>query len=425
MNIKKNDINSTRKVYVCQAGLQLISNFLILTFSFLLNIVVTKKVNPDSYGEYRYVVNYLLMVPGVIQLGYVNSAGRVAAISQENEQSKISGYAFTVSATLALVYVVISIPIIILMNINKVTNITWYAVYLSPFVILSTMQLAVNNILTGQNKIYSLSLFNLIPQSLFFLIVVIQIYIFNYTNALVLIIPYVIINGLSIIYRVYKCSPAKVKVFQSFIALKEENKRFGFKVYIGSIFGVVVGQVIGLISGSIIGMQNYGYFSLAFSFVVPFQMLAATFGTVLYRSNVTRKKISFQLFSFVIGFSLVSYLIFYILIDYLFIIIFSSEYIQAIPYMKGLALYGITLGLGDFINRFLGAKGYGRILMIGAILTGTVMVVISSFLIPQYGVNGLVYAYISSGTAYLLSMVIGYVYYLKNIQEIRNYEKNN
>lgn len=422
MKIKKNVINklinSTRKAYAYQAGLQLISNFLILILSFLLNIVVTKNINPDVYGEYRYVVNYLLMIPGVIQLGYVNSAGRVAAISQENEQSKISGYAFTVCATIALIYVLISIPIITILNINEVTNITWYVVYLSPFIILSTIQLAVNNILTGQNKIYSLSLFNLLPQSLFFLIVVIQIYIFNYTNALILIIPYVIINGLSITYRIYKCSPSRVKIYQSFIALKEENKRFGFKVYIGSIFGVVVGQVISLISGSVIGMQSYGYFSLAFSFVVPFQMLAATFGTVLYRSNVTRKKISVQLFSFVIGFSLISYLIFYILIDYLFIIIFSSEYIQAIPYMKGLALYGITLGLGDFINRFLGAKGYGKILMIGAILTGTVMVVISYFLIPKYGVNGLVYSYISSGTTYLLSMIIGYVYYLRNVQEI-------
>ncbi|NPV51420.1 MAG: oligosaccharide flippase family protein [Candidatus Methanofastidiosum sp.] len=412
--LKSTKNNNNTKKYAYQATIQLISNFVTLVLSFLINIVATKNIDPNAYGEYRYVVNYLLMIPGLINLGYPNSAGRIAAISQETEQSKISGYGFTVSFITALIYILISIPLISVLNANEIINITWYAIYFTPYIILSTMQLTVKAILTGQNKIYSLSIFNLIPQTLIFIVVLVQIYVFRYTNTLTLLIPYVVINGLAIIYRIYKCNPIRVKISESFLALKEENKRFGFKVYIGSIFGVIVGQVIGLISGSFVGMENYGYFSLAFSFVAPFQMLASTFGTVLYKSNVKRKRLSFQLFSFVIGFNLVAYLLFYIFIDYFFISIFSIEYIQSLSYMKVLALYGICLGLGDFINRFLGAKGYGKTLMTGAIFSGLSMIIAAIIFVPKFKVIGLIVAFMLSGLVYLLSMVTGYINYRRS-----------
>lgn len=407
--------NINTKRYAYQASMQLCSNFVILVLSFLINIVATKNIDANVYGEYRYVVNYLLMIPGLIHFGYANSAGRITAISQEADHSKISGYSFTVSSIIALIYVLISMPIMSVLNTNGIINITWYAIYLTPYIILSTMQLTVQTILTGQNRIYSLSMFNLIPQTLLFIAIIIQIYIFQYTNTLALLIPYVVINALAIIYRIYKCNPIPAKISKSFLALKEENKHFGFNVYIGSIFGVIVGQIIGLISASYVGMENYGFFSLAFSFVAPFQMLASTFGTVLYKSNVTRKRLSFKLFSFVIGFNLVSYLIFYILIDVSFTSIFSIDYIQSLLYMKILALYGICMGIGDFINRFLGAKGYGKTLMTGAIFTGLCMTIAAVILIPRYQIVGLIGSYILSGIVYLLSMVIGYITYRKNV----------
>lgn len=410
--------NKNTKQYAYQVSMQLISNFIILILTFLINIIIAKKIQPNIYGEYRYVINYLLMIPGLINFGYVNSVGRISAMSQEGEQSRISGYGLTVNFIISLIYVILSIPIMIIMKKNGILNITWYLIYFTPYIILSTFQLTVQAILTGQNRIYSLSIFNLIPQTLLFFVIIIQIYIFKYTSTLTLLMPYIVINGLAIIYRIFKCNPIKVKSSQSFLALREENRQFGFKVYLGSIFGVIIGQIISLISGSYLGLEKYAYFSLAFSFVAPFQMLASTFGTVLYKSNVTRKRLSLSLFLFVISLNLIAYLFFYVLIDNYFITIFSNSYIQSLFYIKIMALYGILMGLGDFINRFLGAKGDGKSLMVGAILTGITILITSTSLVPLYEVDGLIYSYIISGVVYLLSMVIGYLKYRNNIQGV-------
>lgn len=406
--------NSTKK-YLYQASTQLVSNFVILIINFLINIVVSREIPPDVFGEYRFVISYVMMIPSIIHLGYANSVGRLTAKSQENEQGNISGYGFTIISIFAFIFILISMPLMSILINSGTINVSWYAVYFTPFIFLTTMQLIVQTILIGQNRIIALSSFNLIPQILLFITITVLLFIFKLKNTLALLIPYVVINGLAIIYRIYMCKPARVKITESFLALNDENKNFGFKVYIGSIFGVVIGQLVGLISGSLVGMEQYGLFSLAFSFVTPFQMLASTLGTVLYKSNITRKKISSKLFAGTIAINLVAYFIFYVTIEKVFVAVFSIGYTQSLNYMKILALYGICLGLGDFINRFLGAKGSGRMLMIGAILTGIVLAVLSYVLIPSYKIDGLIYAYLFSGIVYLISMITSYIIYQKSV----------
>ncbi|WP_334103090.1 lipopolysaccharide biosynthesis protein [Mesotoga prima] len=405
---------SHSKKYVYQASVQMIANFSIITISFLINMIASKKISPNDYGEYRYIVNYLLLIPGLINFGYSNSVGRLAAIRGESEQGQISGYSLKISLTLSLGYVFLSMFMLSMLKLLGNMNLSWNVFFFTPYIVLTTVNLFFRAVLVGQNKIFSLSLVDLVPQLVFFIVIVVQIYIFDFGSTFTLLIPYVITHSFTILYRVYRNKPKRVSIKESFSSLKDENRRFGIKVYFGSLFGVVIGQLAGLIVGGLSGMQEYGFFTFAFSFVVPFQMLASTMGTVLYRSNVTRKKLGIRLFAFVIASNSLAYLLFSFLIGILFEKIFSIDYMRSLPYMRVLAIYGICLGIGDFINRFLGAKGYGKTLMLGAVFAGLSMLLGTSILVPIFQIMGLVFSYIISGLTYLFCMLVGYYRYVLN-----------
>ncbi|WP_300980608.1 oligosaccharide flippase family protein [Mesotoga sp.] len=405
---------SQRRKYIYQASVQIIANFSILTISFLINMIASKKISPNDYGEYRYIVNYSLLIPGLINFGYSHSVGRLAAIRGEPEQGQISGYSLKISLTLSLGYVFLSMFVLSMLKLLGNLSLSWKVIFFTPYIIITTVNLFFRAVLVGQNKIFSLSLVDLVPQLVFLIIIAIQIYIFDFSSTFTLLIPYVITHSFTVLYRVYRNKPSRVTIKESFSFLKDENRRFGIKVYFGSLFGVAIGQLAGLIIGGIVGMQEYGFFTFAFSFVVPFQMLASTLGTVLYRSNVTRKKLGFKLFGFVIASNSLAYLLFSVLIGVLFERIFSIDYIESLPYMRILAIYGICLGIGDFINRFLGAKGYGKTLMLGAVFAGLSMLLGTAILVPIFQIMGLVFSYIISGLTYLFCMLVGYYKYVLN-----------
>ena len=77
------------------------------------------------------------------------------------------------------------------------------------------------------------------------------------------------------------------------------------------------------------------------------------------------------------------------------------------------------MGLGDYFNKFLSAKGQGQNIRNNAIFTGISLLVLSILLIPLLNVEGLVIAKIFSSIIYFTLMLKSYFNYIK---EDQNYD---
>lgn len=405
--------------YHFQSLVLLMSNIVLLFISFFTNILMSKNISPSIYGQYRYIINYLLMVPGLINLGYVNTAGRLSAVSEKNGYGEIRNSAWTISVVLSLLYIVISIMYFGFRYIYIKDKVILELGYFTPAVIIFSLQLFLISILRGENKIKALSGIKFIPTLCIFISLIVQILVLKIIDVKIMLISYIFFNFLTIIYFFKVMKVSFSSPLKAFKFMKKEHLSFGIKIYIGSIFGVVISQVIGLTSRTLIGAEEYGYFSLALSFIIPFQMLTATLGNIMYKSNVKREKISVMLLSFIFLLNIVGYLIFIYLLENYFILIFSLKYIYSIYYIKYLSLYGCLLGIGDFFNRFLGAKGYGGKLMTSAILTGLSMLICYLTLIPTYKIKGLLLSYIISGFVYFLTQIYFYIKYLIQLRSVK------
>jgi uncharacterized membrane protein (DUF485 family) len=66
------------------------------------------------------------------------------------------------------------------------------------------------------------------------------------------------------------------------------------------------------------------------------------------------------------------------------------------------------MGIGDYFNKFVCAKGNGKMIRNCAIIAGIVLIVGAAVLTPLYIVNGLIVAKLLSACTYLCMMIIAY-----------------
>lgn len=383
----------------------------------ILNSVLnTRSLEPELFGDVRYVQNIIAFVSSLLLVGFFVSGSRLLALSKDEQYSRRIRGAMCVILALTMVIVMITMAGMAIYTGIAQSNDTMCHLYLIAIPLCGTVLMLnyINTTAQGDNHIGRIALARLLP-SLSYLVIAFLIYKkFGATPELMLIL----FNGLSTIVLcivIFSTKPSFLDIRHSFSLLNQENKKYGFNVYLGSLADNSTRYIAGITLGTF-GVSNasVGFYTLAQAMAMPLAMLPAIIGTTYYKQFASLNRISNKVLIGTIGMTVLSCLIFLLLIKYVVMFLYNENYYCVATYASWLAVASCIHGLGDMFNRFLGAHGLGHQLRNSSFACGGVLLFGSIVLVYFYGIGGAIITAVASSLVYTYMLFHYYIKYVKN-----------
>lgn len=278
-----------------------------------------------------------------------------------------------------------------------------------PLLFVYPLQLCLENVLKGDNKIYSLSVFRVAPNIIYLLLLLI---LSNYLrlsagDLLLLLLSCLAFTLLG--FLVY-LRPAMKAAMRNIGALIRETNSYGIKVYQGMLAGTASAQVGGIMVAYFIDTVAVGYFLLSQMITMPLVVIFSNIGTAYFKSFTLHSCIPKKVRWISILIAAVTLLGFMVFIDDVVSIIYPKAFQPVISMSRIMAIGAILLGVGDIINNFVCAKGYGHYARNAAIVRGLVNIIGFTVLTRFFGINGAVITVLIAGFAFFVTI---YYYYTK------------
>lgn len=386
----------------------------------LSSVINTRALEPDLYGNVRYVQNIIAFVSSLLLVGFFVSGSRLLALSKSEEYSRrIRGIMCVI---LAITIGIVMLTMVGMYIYTKIKNedMGMLSLYLISIPLCGTVLMLnyVNTTAQGDNHIGRISIARLLPTTLYVLIAYFIYKQFGATPELMLFLY----NGIATVVLlavIWSTKPSFKNLKESFAVLKAENKKYGFNVYLGSLAGVSTSYVAGITLGAFCDNNaNVGFFTLAGTMASPLAMLPAIIGTTYFKRFASEDKINRKVLVTSLGLTAVSCVVFILLIKYIVMFLYNESYFCVSGYASWLVFGTCMYGLGDMFNRFLGAHGLGKQIRNAAFATGGVLLVGSIVLVYYFQITGAIITKILSAFVYLFFMCIYYVRFVRQQKKI-------
>lgn len=333
---------------------------------------------------------------------FFHSGGRILAIEEEPENIReivgtILLVSFIIGICLSIFSAIISKPIDGFFK----TNLSRDMILLAPFVFVLSIHAALLLILQGINRIYLLSILNVIPV-LFYLLSIFILSNLQLISIVTVLFSTQISYLVVIIFIIVWLQPSFKSTMRWWPVIRENNKTYGGPVYKGSLANVATSYINRLAIAYWVDNTSIGFYSLASSLTEPLKLIPNAVATSSFRSFAKQRKISPKIIFVTIGFSMVTLSIALLFFGQPLSWVYTKNFAPVGALARALSAAAILIGFGDFFNRFLGAHGKGKELRDAAYLMGGVNVVGFLLLVPRWGVWGLVLTSIFAGIAYFL-----------------------
>lgn len=379
------------------------------------SVLNTRSLAPELYGNVRYVQNLISFVSSLLLVGYFTSGSRLLALSRDEQASRrIRGIMCVIlAATIAVVMLTMAVMAVYTRLCNAQSGMLSLYLIAIPFCGTTLLLNYANTTAQGDNHIGRMAVARLLPSALYF---VVAWLVFHYCGAT----PERMLglfNGIATVVLlavILSTRPSFEGLRESFATLHEENRHYGFNVYLGALANVSTGYVAGITLGAFCeNNANVGFYTLACTMAAPLAMLPSIIGTTYFKRFATEKAISPKILWSSVGLTAVSCLAFIVLIKYLVQLLYNEDYQCVAGYASWLVFGTCMQGLGDMFNRFLGAHGLGRQIRNGAFAAGGVLLVGSIVLVYFFQIEGAVATKIASALVYLAAMCYYYVKFVK------------
>lgn len=391
-----------------QTSVLFLSSIIGVGLGLLSSVLNTRFLTPEEYGNYRYVYNIISFISSLLLFGYFVSGCRLLAISKDQEETK------RINGAMVIILAITSVSLIIVMVLASIIQKSLNDLVSNLFLISLPVCAAplflnyINTTFQGENKIKELAVARLLPYATYLPIGFLWYTSWGSSAKTLMLLQ----NGCAIVVYIILIVSLKPK-FENlkpiFKLLKQENRDYGFHVYIGSILAVSLGYVSGITLGLFEDNNvNVGFYTLALTVVTPLSLLPTIVGTTHFKEFANRNFIDRRVIRNTIVISLISLTLFVLLIVPLVKVVYSSDYAPVGYYACFIAVGMIFHGLGDMYNRFLGAHALGRQIRNGAIITGFVQLAGSIILVYYWGIVGAIITKILSSAVYYSMMIYYY-----------------
>lgn len=381
----------------------------------LISIINTRFLDPVDYGDVHYVQNIINFLSGLFLFGYFVSGCRLLAIAKDKEESnEIKGAMVTIliGTFVLLMFIMLICGLIHQYYLHKPYYYLFYSVI--PFCGGTLILNYINTSSQGDNSIGTIALARLLPSLIYLLSIFVVFSTFGATSIVALLLN-TGMNTVVLTTLVWLNHPSFKNLKDSFKKLNEENKKYGFDVYLGSLSNVSVQYIAGITLGLFAENNvNVGYYSLALTATSPLMMLPNVIGTTYFKKFASQSAIERKVLVGTLFMAAITLLGFILLIFPVVNILFNDKYQMVALYASYLALASTMHGLGDVFNRFLGAHGQGKSLRNGAFISGAVALVGYTLGVYAFSIEGAIATRICFALAYCGLMYYYYVKYIKN-----------
>jgi len=375
----------------------------------------TRGLDVAAYGKFRYTMTFLALGMTLLQFGWPSSAARLLALKTDRAaQKQIVGACVvmvTVSSVVGTVITLVALVAAKALGYTLPGIMIWVAIFL--YVTLG--QYMFGSICQGLNRIRLLSFQQVLPYVVLLPITAVQLFVFHNYSLNAAVIGYVAVFSAVIAVGFFRLG---VEFTDWRFWLREiiaENRRTGFPIYIGSVFAVGSSQLIVMWVAEFVDLSQYGQYALALVVSTPLSVLISSVGTVMFRSNSTRKSLSNGILVSSLGFSGLLGFAYFVATETLLVSVFGSQYGLSVRMAQALGVSSLMIGWGDIFNRFLGAQGQGQALCIVAVSTGTVGIVSAAILLPKWGVYGAIASSVLAAASYLGLMLVFYIRHITRL----------
>ena len=390
-----------------------------IALGFLVSIFNSRVLGPERFGDFKFIETVARFIASLVSVGLFISITRLIALNKDEEKKqKYLGLFTTIFGITSLLGLLLffcfSFVEPYFFKNGLESEIRKY------FFIVMVMigNVAISEILKGLHKIYTISILSVLPV----LSYLCAAYFINQVQPFDLEMVLLFYYGIQLIILIALIISLKpnFKFKKSLVTkLLEENKTNGKPIYYGSLAGVATTHIAGLSISFFMDNTQVGFFLLALTICSPLLVIPSVLGTIYYTKFVDIRTIPNKVLYVSIASTLAALGVFYFLVEDVIINFYTPEYLPVAQISKLLIIAFIFHGFGDLVNRFLGAKGQGKLLRNAAYLVGIVNVLGYTFLIKYFSINGAIITKILASLSYLILMI----YYYRTFVKTNNDEK--
>ncbi len=381
-----------------------------LALSFFGTVLNSRLLSKELFGDWKYLQNFMILIGYLVNFGLYSSGGRLIAAT--NDKIKIRTYkGYLLYFSLFGFSIIILTTLVTGFFFPKLLNESLFhlALLMIPFFIIHPLNFYFEATFQGERKLVNLAIFRVVPP----LTYVALLYAFKshsagniFYNAMLYYGSYFTVFLLLILddKPIFKRRTSEWK------DLKTQHKTFGVHLYWGGLWGVGAIYMLPVLIGFFnINNVEVGHYSLALSFIMPLSFLPSIVGTSYYKQYINLPSIPAIAFKKVIAGCLLLQIGLLVGVDY-FIDFFLGPKYSEVSFLIKLGSFGAILhGLGDFINKFLLAKGESVFLKKVSVAVGLVQLISSLVLIHFFSSTGAIIAK-SLGSLVLFGSLFLYYY---------------
>lgn len=386
---------------------------LAIALGFLVSIFNSRILGPEDFGNYKFIETVARFIASIVSVGLFISITRLLALNENKlKERKYIGLFTVIFAITSCIGILLFLgfsyiePYFFKNGLDATMRVYF-------FIVLAIVgNLALAQILKGLHKIYTIALFSILPVSCYLILIYginemtpvnLETVLLTYYGVLLFFIV-IILLGLKPDFKFKKGLVKELFV---------ENKFNGKPIYFGSLAGVATTHIAGLSISFFLDNVQVGFFMLALTICSPMLVIPSVLGTIYFKQFASIEVIPKKVFYFTILSTILALAIFYGLIEKVIITFYTEAYLPVSDISKFLIIAFIFHGLGDLYNRFLGAKGKGKLLRNGAYMVGIVNVLGYIVFIKYFGVKGAILTRILASGLYLIVMWYYYSSFVK------------
>ena len=384
----------------------------------LTSILNTSILGTAGFGDFKFIETVVRFVASITTAGYFVSITRLLAITDNSSyKRKLVGYTVVI---LMLMGLIASIIIIVFSFVEPVYFENGLGPVLRTYfliVVAFLMSLAIYQILIGLNHIYTIVLLTVLP-GLLYLIIAYPLSLYSLMNLeLILIISYGLVFSICAVI-IYRLKPNFNYTKSLVRKVSEENKTNGRPVYIGSLAGVATTHIAGFSISYFLDNTQLGFYMLALTVCSPLLTIPSVLGTTFFKHFANASKIPAKVFLFTILISTPVLFVFYFFIEDIIVFFYSESFRPAAELAKILIIAFLFHGLGDLLNRFIGAKGKGNMLRNTAFIVGGINVLGYTLLAYFFKMDGIIFTKVFASFSYFMIMLLFYRKLIKNVNNV-------
>lgn len=407
--IEKNRNN----VHLRQASSLFIWNLIGLPLTMGVNIIITRYMGAQSYGDYLYVQRVFEFTFVIVNFGLFRSLNRTILLTEDEEEKReLYGTGFILWSGISLIAVVgLYLFAVFSPNVSEKGIYTLF-LFVIPFCSIYFMNHLYEQVLPANNRIDLLIKQRYYPKIGLVVCSAIIYLLFNDKGLNPIIVVWVFFLSTNLLFYLnvaIRLKPSFKNLRKRIRDVFTKNKEYGSKVYVGDLFSIAFNYLLPLlISEFSTDNSTVGFYALALMICSPMNFIPNVLTTSHYRELSKKKKIPGKLFKTTLLSSFGCLLLLWILITPFVKFFYTAEYEPVIMLTIVTSIGTFLYGFSDFISRYLTSQGDGVALRNSSFIVGFSTLALSFILIPRYNATGAAWTHVLAGLIYAIVIMCYY-----------------